>query len=128
MGASLLTGFGGLALLLASLGVYGVLAFSISRRQHELGIRMAIGADRRTIFTLVLREGLILVSVGLAIGLIAGANLTPLLASFLFGVEPLDAVTFLMVPVILAAVALVACYLPARRATRVDPVVALRNE
>ncbi len=128
MGASLLTGFGGLALLLASLGVYGVLAFSISRRQHELGVRMAIGADRRTIFTLVLREGLILVSVGLAIGLIAGANLTPLLASFLFGVEPLDAVTFLMVPVILAAVALVACYLPARRATRVDPVVALRNE
>ena len=128
MGASLLAGFGGLALLLASLGVYGVLAFSISRRQHELGVRMAIGADRRTIFTLVLREGLILVTVGLAIGLIAGANLTHLVTRFLFGVEALDAVTFLMVPVILAAVALVACYLPARRATRVDPVVALRNE
>jgi ABC-type antimicrobial peptide transport system permease subunit len=105
-----------------------VLAFSISRRQHELGVRMAIGADRRTIFALVLREGLTLVTIGLAIGLIASANLTHLVASFLYGVEALDAVTFMMVPVILAAVALIACYLPARRATRVDPVVALRNE
>ena len=128
MGANLLAGFGGLALLLASLGVYGVLAFSISRRHHELGVRMAIGADRRTIFTLVLREGVIVVAIGLAIGLIASANLTQLLTGFLFGVEALDAVTFMMVPVILAVVALVACYLPARRATRVDPVVALRNE
>jgi predicted permease len=128
MGASLLAVFGGLALLLASLGVYGVLAFSISRRQHELGVRMAVGADRRTIFALVLREGLVLVAIGLAIGLVASANLTRLISGFLFGVGTLDAVTFVMVPVILAVVALIACYLPARRATRVDPVVALRNE
>ncbi len=128
MGANLLAGFGGLALLLASLGVYGVLAFSISRRRHELGVRMAIGANRRSIFGLVMREGLTLVIIGLAIGLIAGANLTHLVASFLFGIEALDTVTFMLVPVILVAVALIACYLPARRATRVDPVVALRNE
>jgi predicted permease len=127
MGANLLTGFGGLALLLASLGVYGVLAFSISRRRHELGIRMAIGADRRSIFGLVIREGLVLVGIGLAIGMIAAANLTHLLANFLFGVSALDAVTFAMVPAILVIVALVACYLPARRATRLDPVVALRT-
>jgi len=127
MGANLLAGFGGLALVLASLGVYGVLAFSISRRRHELGIRMAIGADRRSIFALVIREGLALVGIGLAMGMIAAANLTHLLANFLFGVSALDAVTFAMVPAILAIVALVACYLPARRATRVDPVVALRT-
>ena len=127
MGANLLMGFGGLALMLASLGVYGVLAFSISRRRHELGIRMAIGADRRSIFGLVIREGLVLVAIGLAIGLIAAANLTQLLASFLFGVSAVDALTFTMVPAILVMVALVACYLPARRATRVDPVVALRT-
>ena len=127
MGANLLAGFGGLALVLASLGVYGVLAFSISRRRHELGVRMAVGADRRTIFTLVIREGLALVAIGVAIGLIVSANLTQLLASFLFGVNARDGLTFVAVPVILAVVALVACYLPARRATRVDPVVALRN-
>ena len=127
MGANLLAGFGGLALVLASLGVYGVLAFSISRRRHELGIRMAIGANRRSIFGLVIREGLVLVGIGLAIGMIAAANLTQLLASFLFGVSALDPVTFALVPAILAIVALVACYLPARRATRVDPVVALRT-
>jgi ABC-type antimicrobial peptide transport system permease subunit len=88
---------------------------------------MAIGADRRSIFGLVIREGLVLVGIGLAIGMIAAANLTHLLANFLFGVSPLDAVTFAMVPAILVIVALVACYLPARRATRLDPVVALRT-
>jgi putative ABC transport system permease protein len=127
MGANLLAVFGGLALLLASLGVYGVLAFSISRRQHELGVRMAIGADRRSVFALVIREGLTLVAIGAAIGLIAGANLAQLLSSFLFGVNARDVVTFVAVPVILAVVALVACCVPARRATRVDPVVVLRN-
>jgi putative ABC transport system permease protein len=88
---------------------------------------MAVGADRRTIFSLVIREGLLLVVIGLAIGLIAGANLTRLVENFLFGTSALDAVTFAAVPAILVTVALVACYLPARRATRVDPVVALRN-
>jgi putative ABC transport system permease protein len=127
MGANLLAGFGGLALLLASLGVYGVLAFSISQRRHELGVRMAVGADRRTIFSLVIREGLALVAAGLAIGLASSAALTRLVASLLFGTSALDAVTFAAVPAMLVVVALVACYLPARRATRVDPVVALRN-
>jgi predicted permease len=127
LGANLLAGFGGLALVLASLGVYGVLAFSISRRRHELAVRMAVGADRRSIFALVIREGLTLVSTGAAVGLIASAGVTGLLASFLFGVNARDGLTFVAVPVVLAVVALVACYLPARRATRVDPVVALRN-
>lgn len=127
MGANLLAGFGGLALLLASLGVYGVLAFSISRRRHELGIRIAVGADRGTILALVIREGLRLVAIGLAIGLIASAGLTRLVASFLFGTGPLDVTTFAATSAILVSVALVACYLPARRATRVDPMVALRN-
>jgi putative ABC transport system permease protein len=127
MGANLLAGFDGLALLLSSLGVYSVLAFSISRRRHELGVRLAAGADRRRILALVIREGLTLVAIGLAIGLVASANLTQLVASFLFGIRALDVVTFATMSAILVIVALVACYLPARRATRVDPVVALRN-
>jgi predicted permease len=128
MGANLLALFGGLAVLLASLGVYGVLAFSISRRRQELGVRIAVGADRRQIFTLVIREGLVLVALGLGCGLVASANLTGLIASFLFGIDPRDALTFALVPAVLTLVALVACYLPARRATQVNPVTALRSE
>jgi putative ABC transport system permease protein len=126
LGANLLAGFGGLALVLASLGVYGVLAYSISRRRHELGVRMAIGADRRTIFGLVIREGLTLVAIGVSIGLIASANLTQLLGSFLVGVKTRDSLTFVAVPIILAIVAVAACCLPARRATRLDPASVLR--
>jgi ABC-type antimicrobial peptide transport system permease subunit len=128
MGANLLAVFGALAVLLASLGVYGVLAFSISRRRQELGVRIAVGADRRQIFALVIREGLVLVGIGLAVGLVASANLAGLIASFLFGINPRDAVTFAMVPAVLTTVALAACYLPARRATLVNPVTALRSE
>ena len=128
MGANLLAVFGGLAVLLASLGVYGVLAFSISRRRQELGVRIAVGADRRDIFKLVIREGLVLVAIGLVLGLVASANLAGLVASFLFGIYPHDALTFAMVPVLLTMVALIACYLPARRAMLVDPLVALRND
>ena len=127
MGAMLLSVFGGLALLLAALGVYGVLAFSISRRTREIGIRMALGADRQRVFALVLREGMWLVGIGLAIGLAAAYFSSASIEAFLFGVNTRDAMTFAGVPCILAAVALLACYLPARRAMRVDPMVALRD-
>ena len=127
MGAMLLTIFGGLALLLASLGVYGVLAFSISRRIREIGIRMALGADRRRVFGLVIREGMWLVGIGLALGLGAGYYASESIARFLFDVDARDLATFVIVPIVLATVALLACYLPARRAMRVDPMVALRD-
>jgi predicted permease len=127
MGAMLLTIFGGLALLLASLGVYGVLAFSISRRTREIGIRMALGADRRRVFGLVIREGMWLVGIGLVLGLGAGYYASESIKRFLFDVSARDLATFVTVPIVLAAVALLACYLPARRAMRVDPMVALRD-
>ena len=127
MGAMLLTVFGGLALLLASLGVYGVLAFSISRRTREIGIRMALGADRRRVFGLVIREGMWLVGIGLAIGLGAGLYFSGSIKTFLYDVNTRDVTTFASVPCVLAAVALLACYLPARRAMKVDPMVALRD-
>jgi putative ABC transport system permease protein len=127
MGAMLLTVFGALALLLASLGVYGVLAFSISRRTREIGIRMALGADRGRVFGLVLREGMWLVGIGLTIGLTAGLYFSASIKSFLFDVSTRDATTFVTVPCVLAAVALLACYIPARRAMKVDPMVALRD-
>ena len=127
MGAMLLTIFGALALLLASLGVYGVLAFSISRRTREIGIRMALGADRGRVFGLVVREGMWLVGIGLAIGMAAGLYGSKWIQAFLFDVSTRDVTTFVTVPFVLAAVALLACYLPARRAMRVDPMVALRD-
>ncbi len=119
--------FGGLALLLAGLGVYGVLAFSISRRTREIGIRMALGADRNRVFSLVIREGMWLVGIGLALGLGTGYYFAESIESFLFGVNTRDLTTFASVPCVLAAVALLACYLPARRAMKVDPMVALRD-
>jgi ABC-type antimicrobial peptide transport system permease subunit len=128
MGALLLTLFGGLALLLASLGVYGVLPFSIARRTREIGIRVALGADRRSVTALVLREGMSLVELGLAIGLGAGFYLSESVRTFLFDISPRDLTTFVVVPCVLVVVALLACYVPARRATRLDPLVALRAE
>jgi len=115
-------------LLLASLGIYGVLAFSIACRTREIGIRVALGADRRSVTALVLREGMSLVSLGLAIGLGAGFYLSQSVKTFLFDVSPRDPTTFAIVPCVLAAVALLACYVPARRALRVDPLTALRAE
>ena len=124
----LFTVFAVIALALAAIGLYGVLAYSVSRRTNEIGLRIAIGAQRKDIFRLVVGQGLFLTALGIAIGVAAALGLTRFLASQLFGVTPTDPVTFAGVPALLAAVALLACYLPARRATRVDPMVALRYE
>ena len=128
MGAILLMVFGGLALLLASIGLYGVMAFAVSRRTRELGIRVALGARPGDVFRLVLRQGMTLVVAGLVVGMGAAAMVTRLLAAFLYGVSTRDTLTFIAIPVLLTLVALLACYLPARRATKVDPLTALRYE
>jgi predicted permease len=127
-GAVLLTGFGALALLLAAVGLYGVLAFTVSRRSREFGVRMALGAKASQVLQQVLREGLGLVSVGVIVGVIVALSVTRLLARFLYGISSTDAVTFAWTPVALFAVAALACLLPALRATRVDPITALRQE
>jgi predicted permease len=127
MGALLLGGFGVLALLLAVIGVYGVLAYSVGQRTREIGIRIALGAARRDVLRLVMGEGMLLVGAGLVIGLALAVAATRLLASFLYGISPTDAVTFGGVLFLLSGAALAASWLPARRASRVDPMVALRN-
>jgi len=124
----LLAIFAATALVMAAVGIYGVLAYAVSRRTQEIGIRMALGAQTRDVLRLVGREGLVLVLAGIAFGLVGALALTRLMSSLLFGVSPTDAATFAAVPALLAAVALAACYLPARRAARVDPTVALRYD
>jgi predicted permease len=128
MGAWLLAGFGGLALLLAAIGIYGVLSFSIARRTREMGVRLALGAATRQVFLSVLRNGMTLVGVGAVIGLIGGFVAARSLAGFLYGVPTSDPATFAGTATILIAVALVACIVPARRAMRINPITALRSD
>jgi len=124
----LLTAFSGLALLLAAIGIYSVLAYSVRRRMREIGVRMALGAQRADILHMVLYQGTKLAFVGTVIGIAAAFGLTRLMSSQLFGVTATDPVTFLSVAALIVLVALAACYIPARRATKVDPMVALRYE
>jgi putative ABC transport system permease protein len=120
--------FAFIALALATVGIYGVMAFWVMQRTHEIGIRMALGAERGDVLGLVVRQGLRLTAAGVIIGLAGAWALTHFLTSFLFGVRPTDMATYAAVSIVLVAVSMLACYIPARRATGVDPTVALRYE
>jgi putative ABC transport system permease protein len=125
---ALLGGFAAVALVLAAIGIYGVMALSVSGRMKEFGIRLALGAQARDVRDVVLRHGLLLAGIGVGIGLVGALGTTRFLRTLLYGVSPVDWVTFGGVALVLSVAAVAACYLPARRATRSDPIVVLRTE
>jgi ABC-type antimicrobial peptide transport system permease subunit len=128
MPATLLGLFAGIALLLAAVGLYGLLAFSVSQRRHEMGVRMAVGADRRDVVTLVLGEGMRLVALGAAVGALLALALGRVLAALLYETSPIDPAAFAAAAAVLMATTAVACWAPAHRAARVDPVRVMRGE
>jgi putative ABC transport system permease protein len=125
---TLLSLFAGIALVLAIVGIYGVMSYSVTQRTHEIGIRMAIGARPRDVFAMILGHGMKLALIGVAIGLLMAFLLTRLMETMLFGVAPTDGLTFASISILLISVAMLACYLPGRRATKVEPTVSLRYE
>ena len=126
--AMMLSAFGILALVLATTGIYGVMAYAVSRRTREIGIRLALGAEPRDVLRVVMGQGAKLALAGAAIGIVAALGLTRLMSTLLYGVKPTDLATYASVTAVLVFVALAACFLPARRASHVDPMVALRHE
>jgi len=120
--------FAATGLLLTIVGLFGVMSYTVAQRTHELGVRVAVGAKKLDVLRLILRDGMSMTFAGIVIGLIGTLAISRVLASELFGIKPTDPLTFIGVAILLAGVALAACYLPARRATRVDPMVALRDE